>query len=335
MVEKKRNISLDVLKCMSCLAVIILHVAGNNSGIFNRILYYLSSFAVPVFFLLNKNNIGYKYVCIKVLRIIKVTFIWNVMVSIAMFIILKRIENPIVETAKNFIQEGYFWQFWFFGALIIIYCFLPLIHKVFKNIKYSVIIVGIFIIFSVIIDVISLVRVLGGRELIQINIIQTFRIWTWFAYFSLGGLLGKEEVLATINSIFIKVNMKKKLIFFVLYSAFVVAYEIFISSYIYKIKFAEYYYDNIIMFIWIISIFYLINSIKITNIKIIRFIDFFSENIIGIYILHVTVIMILDKVFKFTTSIMNIISIFIVCLISLGISCILNKIEPLKRLIKI
>ena len=335
---KKRNISLDILKCSACLAVVVLHVAGNNSNPINKFLYYFSSFAVPIFFvvngclMLNKQNITYKYIMKKVLGIVKVVFIWNIMITIALYVLGKGINNPIKSSLNNLIQEGYFWQFWFFGSLIIIYLFLPILHNVFKNNKTGVYITAIFIGISCIIDVISFIRAKNGYEIVQINIIQTFRIWTWFAYFLLGGLLGDEELGKNLKS---KISFKINLNIVIGLSIIVVIYEYVISTFIYKIKFAEYFYDNIIMFIWIIAIFYLVDKIRYIKPKYLKFINLIGDNLIGVYIIHPTLIRVFYKLYKFDNSAENIILIVIVFILSLAISMLLSKIKFFRNMIRL
>jgi surface polysaccharide O-acyltransferase-like enzyme len=74
----KRNLELDLLKIIACFTVIVVHVTGiiatNNSNIYtiNHTLYYIGSFSIQMFFMvngffsLNKKNISYQYVIKKI-----------------------------------------------------------------------------------------------------------------------------------------------------------------------------------------------------------------------------------------------------------------------------
>ena len=51
--EVKRNLSLDVLKLLACFSVVVLHVFGRKINIGNSIFYYIATFAIPVFLMVN------------------------------------------------------------------------------------------------------------------------------------------------------------------------------------------------------------------------------------------------------------------------------------------
>ena len=80
-----RNINVDFLKCLACIAVVGLHTISRDS---NSIVYYLCTFAIPVFFvssgyfLLNKKSVSCKYISNKIFRILRVVFIWSILLGI-------------------------------------------------------------------------------------------------------------------------------------------------------------------------------------------------------------------------------------------------------------
>lgn len=337
----KRNFGLDVLKIMACFSVVVLHVSGiiaTNSSEYsiNHTLYYTAGLAVPIFFmvngnlLLNKNNISYNYILKKIINILFVVFSWNILMFLAKLIVKRKMINPFYTSFSNLIQKEYFWQFWFFGALIIIYLVLPILYKYFNDCKSAIIITGIFVVISLIIDLLSLIRSFEGHSIIQVHIIQTFRVWTWFAYYLLGGLLGKQQIKEyLLNNISNFINW---IIFLIaLISINVYQYNV---SFLYKNFHAEFFYDNIITFIWIISLFMLTCRQNFT-VKKNKFIDLLSSNIMGIYIVHVTVIKFFTHFYKFDTSITNIGFIFIVFITSLILTLIISKIPLVNRLIRI
>lgn len=338
MINKTRNIGLDILKASACIAVVTLHVAGNSSDLVNKFLYYFSSFAVPVFFivngclLLNKYKVDFKYSFKKIFNLLKIVLIWNIILSSAEFLLRGEIVNPIVTTLNNLIQKEYFWQFWFFGALIIIYLTLPILNNIFKDTKKAIVLTFLFIGICLSIDFISMFNAINGKSIIQVNVIQTFRLWTWFAYFCLGGLLGDDEFRAKINKV---ITLKNNIYLVIILTIGIVLYEYVVATYIYKIKFAEYFYDNIFMFLWIILIFCLLYRVKNLQPKYLKFVDIMSANLIGVYIIHPTIIRIMNKLYSFDTSILNIILLIIVFGISLMISILLNKVKILNKLIKI
>lgn len=49
--EEKRNINLDLLRIMSCIAVVGIHTLQKDLSLINSSLYYMCGFAVPIFFM--------------------------------------------------------------------------------------------------------------------------------------------------------------------------------------------------------------------------------------------------------------------------------------------
>lgn len=233
--------------------------------------------------------------------------------------------NFFFDSIGNLIQKGYFYQFWFFGALIIIYIILPILHKKFLNNKFAVKLVILTITISLIIDILSIIRACMGLSIIQINVIQTFRIWTWFSYFILGGFIGKNNVW---NIIINKISLKFNVILFIFSSIIVIIYQLFLGSCIYGVKYAEYFYDNIFTFSWVFLLFLLVNRLSWRKNKLL---DFISSNIIGIYIVHMTVIRFLTKIYHFDT----IILITLVIGLSILVSYIISKVPIMKKIIQI
>lgn len=187
------------------------------------------------------------------------------------------INNPIYMTVMNLIQKGYFWQFWFFGSLIIMYLALLIKDKYFKQLNKYIMVTIIFIVACLTIDLISVVRCISGKSILQIHIRQTFRLWTWFAYYLLGGLLGREVIT---DKIFKKINLKLNWIIVFLSLGISNIYQYNMAK-LYKTTYAEYFYDNIFTFLYIISLFILILRVRI-NMKS-SIIKLISKNMIGIY----------------------------------------------------
>lgn len=338
----KRNIGLDLLKTMACFAVIVLHVTGiivtaNNSNTYtiNHTLYYIAVFAVPIFFmvngylLLNKSKMGYKYIIKKIISILIIIFSWNVLIFLAS-LVKHKVQNPFVNFAGSLIQKGYFWQFWFFGALIIVYLVLPIIYNYFKNLKIAIAITGIFVIISLSIDLLSLIRSIQGNSILQVHVIQTFRLWTWLAYYLLGGLLGKKEVTEYILK---HMSMSINWIIFII-SIIVISIYQFNISFLYKNPHAEFFYDNIFTFMYVISLFILVYRQDYSRYKN-KIIELISKNAMGIYIIHVTILNALTHFYKFNTPITNIGLIFVVFVISLILSEVISRVPIVNKLVKL
>ena len=135
--RKYRNINLDLLKVLACVGVVLLHTTMDGfkeTGSWNLLtyLYYLGTYSIPLFFMVNgylllgKREITYSYILQKVKWILITVSSWTFIVWL-----FKRdfTENLIKKIVGSLIQKGYFFQFWFFGALMLIYICLPILKK--------------------------------------------------------------------------------------------------------------------------------------------------------------------------------------------------------------
>ena len=329
-----RNISLDVLKILACFSVVILHVFGRDPNILNSVFYYIATFAIPIFFmvngylLINKKDITYNYVLKKILKILLIVIFWNIILSIGVIVIKHEWRNPIIETAKNLLQKGTFSHFWFFGSLIIIYLFLPKLHKIVNKKKkiYQRTLLFLFI-FCIIIDIINIILGIQGKGIFTVNVIQTFRLWTWLFYFLLGGYIGKYKTEIGNNK-----NIKFKLIT-IFATFFVIVYQYFIGNYVFKNYHAEYFYDNIFIIIYVLLVWYGVYS-KSAYQKYESKIEKINKCIMGIYILHPLVIKLISKYYNYGNCLINIVMFSIIIVICMIISIIIDKIPKLKEIIK-
>lgn len=140
MVEKKRNIGIDLIKIIACIMVITLHslspadpVVYNST--FNLSLYYAGSLAIPVFFMasgyfvLNKAFISYAYSFKRIKNILVVVFSWLVLYSLASLIVKHKFNflNEIEGSMFTGVNDSHFYHFWFFWALIIMLLIAPIL----------------------------------------------------------------------------------------------------------------------------------------------------------------------------------------------------------------
>lgn len=339
MIEKlegkvKRNLSLDVLKILACFSVVILHVFGRKMNIGNSMIYYMATFAIPIFFmvngflLMNKEVITYQYVMKKIIRMIVVIIVWNIIIALGNFVIKQELINPIIESIKNLIQQGTFYQFWFFGSLMLLYSILPKLHKWLKENKrtYQIVLITLFFI-CIAIDVINIIWGIRGEEIITSKIIQTFRLWTWLFYFLLGGYIGKYDL---------EIKYKERLNFKamgIMIISFVILYQYLIGKYIFKDFHAEYFYDNIFIMLYSVLIFKGMLSKKCE--KYHGMIEKISNCIMGIYILHPFIIRLIGKFYNYENTMVNLFVLLLTIGMSMLISIIITKIPKLKKMITI
>lgn len=193
--KKIRNTNLDLLKIMACVGVVLLHTTMpgfKETGSWNYLtyLYYLGTYSIPLFFMVNgylllgKNEISYSYILQKIKWILVTVSTWTLIIWI-----YKRDfpENPIKKVLGSLLQRGYFFQFWFFGALILIYLCLPILKKFLKSKNRYLLILSVLVIIGLIFELTNILLQMP----VQVYVIQTFRLWTWFFYYILGGFLAQ------------------------------------------------------------------------------------------------------------------------------------------------
>ena len=315
-----RNLGLDLLKIFSCIGVVTLHstMSGFNLEQYNisAYLYYLGTYAIPLFFmlngyfLLNKKKLPYSYVFNKIRGILTIVFVWNMLIWV-----IKRDfnVNPLMKIIGSLIQKGYAYQFWFFGSLIIIYLTLPIVKKVLEK-DYSYF--AILLILIVIGIVIEMINTFIFHKPLQQYVPQTFRLWTWFFYYILGGYLGKKNIHE------VKLTKFSKLIFSLIFiiSPILLFY---LAKNVYHSILAEYFYDSIIVKLISVVIFIIFIRIgKGITLKNNELIIMLSSLTMGVYIVHTYI---LAQVMKYIDTSVGYNTI-IILIITLSISFLISRI---------
>lgn len=185
--RKYRNINLDLLKVLACVGVVLLHTTMGGfkeTGSWNLLtyLYYLGTYSIPLFFMVNgylllgKREITYSYILQKVKWILITVSSWTFIVWL-----FKRdfTENLIKKIVGSLMQKGYFFQFWFFGALMIIYICLPILKKFLNSKRSYLYSISLLVVIGLIFELTNIVLEMP----IQTYVLQTFRLWTWFFYY--------------------------------------------------------------------------------------------------------------------------------------------------------
>lgn len=329
-----RNNNLDLIKILACIAVVGLHTLHKDISVINQSLYYICGFAVPAFFtstgyvLLNRSSTSKKYCWNKIKNILYVVLLWSVLMSIAcLFVYAVRNQlNPqmVMMFPKTFfgglVQRGNLWQFWYLGALIIIYAVYPVLMRYRERLSFIwiiLVVIGVFI---------QIVSYFIGTPL-QSYIIQTFRLWTWIQYFALGGLIGchnrKENI-----------SIRKRAAIFIILTISIVVYQNIIGKTFLHNTYAEFFYDSILTIIWLISIFNFILSIKLDS-KVKRIIEYITPLTMGIYIAHPLVMRVIQHFVVVDTLSVSFLFFCLVLMVSAICVCLIKKIPYVKRLVEL
>ncbi|HHD9501722.1 TPA: acyltransferase [Streptococcus pneumoniae] len=295
--SKFRNINLDLLKVLACVGVVLLHTTMGGfkeTGAWNFLtyLYYLGTYSIPLFFMVNgylllgKREITYSYILQKIKWLLITVSSWTFIVWL-----FKRdfTENLIKKIIGSLIQKGYFFQFWFFGVLILIYLCLPILRQ-FLNSKRS------YLYSLSLLMTIGLIFELSNILLqmpIQTYVIQTFRLWTWFFYYLLGGYIAQFTI-EEIESRF-KNWMKIVSILLLLISPIIL---FFIAKTIYHNLFAEYFYDTLFVKVSTLGIFLTILMLTLNENRRESIVSL-SNQTMGVFIIHTYIMKVWEKVLGF------------------------------------
>ena len=296
--RKVRNINLDLLKVLACVGVVLLHTTMGgfkDTGSWNLLtyLYYLGTYSIPLFFMVNgylllgKREITSHYILQKVKWILITVSSWNIIVWL-----FKRdfTVNPIKKIVGSLIQKGYFFQFWFFGALILIYLCLPILSKFLNSKRRYLYILALLIVIGFIV---GLANIFFQRPL-QTHVMQTFRLWTWFFYYILGGYIAQFNV-DNLKYRF-KNWMKIVSMLLVLISPIIL---FFLAKNIYHNLFAEYFYDILFVKFTSLGIFLIVLTLSL-NENGSKWIVSLSNQTMGVFVIHTYVMKIWEKLIAFS-----------------------------------
>lgn len=323
-----RNVNLDLVKVLASIGVVGLHAIG----MVNYSIYYFCDFAVPLFMMVNgylmfnKSDITPAYAFTKILSLLKIVVCWNLLIILPVMVLRHKFVNPIRLCVNCLFQKGYLWHFWYFGALIIIYLALPLIHHLIKNRPLlHLILVVILVLISVTISIMSMVR---GYS-IQKYVPQTLRIWTWLMFFLFGGLCT--------TSYFDKLLNIPLWLHSVLTAVFAFVNNIVekkVGLYLIHERIADLFYDDITSIIWYCLLFTLLLRVPLsalvkkaaTRIEPLTF---------GIFIIHPILLAGASSVYTPSGTLSAVIFFVLITLLSGIVSFIMRRVVIIRELIRL
>lgn len=322
--ENKRIIGIALLKCLCCLGVITYHVADDVVCLgkfnFSSVLYYSASFCITMFFVVNGYLIFKKeertclYIEEKIKKLVKIIFTWSALMLL--------IENKYTEISlyssfiANLKGNGNMPVFWFLGTLIIIYIvFIPILNKLYKTEFFLEII--LFIVVFMWMDHYNK----------SINLPQFLWIHIYLPYFCIGILFARWK-----NRL-LKINKKIIFIMTIIYSIFYMSYILY-KNYTVSFSLPANNYSSPFFTIWIIMLFLSFLNVDIKNEKISKIVVFFESNNMGIYAIHLPILIAFTKHYPITNSFQVTVIIVGLFILSATISNILKQIPVLRYLVK-
>ncbi len=320
---------------MACIAVVGLHTFKCNISAANSVIYYLCGFAIPFFFmssgyiLLNRSNLTFQYFSKKAVQILGVVAAWNVLLYICK-VLYKFVSHQdgigiselFFMIGGSLIQRDTMSHFWYMGSLIIVYFFACVLSRCNLQEKHKMV---LWICLAVICLGIQSASLIIGYS-VQEKVIQTLRLWTYFQYFVLGGLMP-----AFIIWISNKISLCWHTVLAILIGALIPVYGLFNSR---LNPHAEYLYDDIILMIGVILFFSLVMRIKVSE-KATCLVQKLMPYTMGVYIIHILVIKLLVHFIPLNTFMSSCVVFIITLSVSFAASFCISKVPVLCRLIKL
>lgn len=282
---KERDVGIDFLKLLSCIAVIGLHTLGEIG--------LLCGFAIPVFWLcsgyllLQSDHVAPRKTAVRILRVLGIVAAWTIIwLSFPRFFVLSPgWEKPFpLCLLKYFLlsfQQVGIWQFWYFGSLILVYIFVQFRSAALRycNIqneqKLLITIWSLFLVFSLALQICSFFVHLP----VQSGVKQTFRLWTWLQYFLMGAILYRKRTVL-FGKLPLKIHAALSVILFAL--SFLAQWTE--GHYLIHELHAEYFYDDIVIICWVFMVSSLCLRLDLTRVK--KPITVLSKLTMGVYIIH-------------------------------------------------
>lgn len=349
-VAAHRNRNLDLIKLISCIAVVVLHCLYTPEFEASRVIYQLCAFAVPCFFiasgyvLLNKQTVSWSYVRRKLLGIARIVLIWNTIVhgvelmemifeqGAAQVDYLAFLRHYVSFTLRSVLQRGTMWQFWYLGATGLLYLLLPVLHgslgrggRVADRPGRALVFWCVLLAVSVTVQTVCMVV---GRP-VQQTIYQTLRLWSTLQYFLLGGLM--PVMLQWLSK---RVSVKLHLVLAAALTVLTLGWRLLADHLWIHGILVEYYYDDLPTIIWIA-----IGSSALMRLELKPFFRTLTVHMapltMGVYILHVPIRDLIRETIEITGSVERLVYAAAVCMISFLCAYIIKKLPFGKYLTEI
>lgn len=333
---KGRNKQLDLMKVLAAFAVVRLHSGCVGGG---KIILYMCGFAIPIFFMVSgavilgrSDKISNKYIFTRACRILKLIFIWSLLLLIPITIINREIPNLIKFFSSSIFQAKPLWQFWYLWALLFLTFCSPLVGKILQNKRSATIYIIILFFINGTISLLSIYEGCMTGKPLESFVPQSMRMWSHLLYYSLGGFLIRYCQFDQIK------NYIRKYSHFILLA--MLAFSVGMAAMQYGISIAvresspEYFFSNPMVALWNILLFICIFNLKDYKIFESKIFHALCLDSLGLYIVHPYLTSVLRRagIWSEQYFIQNFV---LICLLCLPLIEVMRRIPYIRNTIKL
>ena len=285
-------IGLDIYRILCCLGVLVYHTIDDTFAylgtVFNSsiAIYFYASFCVPGFFMLSGYLIvkeplkRFDYYCKKILIIAGKLAGWVIFCCLINFLFANKVLNPFEQYIYCFYSKGILPVGWFLFSYMLLMFFAYPLTCIFQNST----------VFSLIITSVLLFFISIPNRITFILLSQTQSLWIhlYLTYFIVGILIKQLSLKYTINSPYI-IHLCIVGHFF----ALVYYFNTIINSEIFLLP--ESYYGSWFYSIYLITSFYLVSKMEITNVYLRRAVEIISNGTFVVYMMHLPILNLITR----------------------------------------
>ena len=331
---RKREYGIDLIKIIACVIVVAAHTLVITGRPVHRVIVFNCSVAMPLFcmvsgyLMMRRSVLDYRYALRKIATILAVCFAWEVLHAAAHFAVYRELREFWVSFVLDFFQKGLFYHFWYMGALILVYLYMPLADKLYRRSKRGYL--AVLLILGLVNTGLDIAAILTKNHAVE-ALPQNLRVHFWYFYAMLGGWIARNPQAVS--------DLTKKLRLWhvcVALAAFW-GYMYATSYHVYNAVKIE--ASNGALIVQLTAFVLFVYSLKLTfSAKAERCIGFLGSLTMGIYIMHPFVLAVLNKIVPAFTeggAVMNLAFWLLTTAACAIATMVIQKIPVLNRLLKL
>lgn len=288
---KKREYGIDLIKIIASVIVVAAHTLVITDRPLHRVVVFHASLAMPMFcmvsgyLMMRRSVLDYRYALRKIATILAVCFAWEALHAVAHFAVYRELREFWVSFVLDFFQKGLFYHFWYMGALILVYLYMPLVDKLYRRSEKGYL--AVLLILGLVNTGLDAAAILTKSHAVEV-LPQSLRIHFWYFYAMLGGWIARNPQAVS--------NLANKLRLWHIGAAIAVfwSYMYATSYHVYNAVKIE--ASNGALIVQLTAFVLFVYSLKLTfSAKAERCIGFLGSLTMGIYIMHPFVLAVLNK----------------------------------------